>query len=321
MKKAIFNISSLITIIILIIGCQKNNESTQKTDVLKDGFNGQVKSCKLVKFEVVKKFGEYKKSKKMVYSINNFVSYHKSGDKMNEYYFANSDIFYGICAYAYDENKKLIKKTFKDGKGQLESLIKYSEKGSLKNTIQYDKFGKEEFEIEEHLKNNLIVKEIKWKYYNGKKSKKPDYIKIFEYDGSKRLIKEAELDLWIDSQNNKEKKTTFHKYKNDEIIETIKQEHCGLFLQTDYNDSALQVEKTTFKYNKLGDVTSSITTIKYPLNKKVRSSSFSVLGNNSKQKSYRFIYTYDNNNNWTRMIEIKDGKPYCLTERDIVYYN
>lgn len=266
---------------------------SQNNDVKKEGLFGKVKSVSFANYDVKELDGQYLK-----------------GQKKQESFFDD----YVVTDYNINGNRIL--ETYKKTDNSIRKTIKYTynEKNQV-TEISTDKFGKEKFEYNE--KSQLI------NHTSFDENGRIDNFITYSYDTLGNLLEEKFTNFTYKYFYNSNKlKIKLEKYDNDDIskgkIFKSKVEPTS-FNEYKYDTENRISEKTeisktrkdeeSYLYDNFGNILVEIINI----DKKNDGSSYSTI-------MRKYIYKYDENQNWISRILIVDNKPIAFDERIIEYY-
>lgn len=304
-----------IVIVGLMVSCQNNTESL-KTSWEEDNLHGKVKTCKVIVYQALVKFGEIQKREMDNYTrVDHPLQYEMPLVTVTKY---NED---GMCEYieGYDYDMDIKTKTVYNFDGtKLIDWREYGEDGELnyEDKIVYD---------EESGKIKETFYTIRLRYYQA------SYHFLYSYDGDgitnivsifndtasdRTQVKDIKKHGKIESQirydsignvisimnfNNKEKLIFEKNFEYNDSTSYAYNKNMDLILKTEpgYDED--------YDYDYLQIVDTLVTTPIESVRKKT-------------VQEYRFEYEYDKHNNWIKRITYKGDKPLYIEEREIEYY-
>ncbi len=312
-----------------------------------DNLKGNVKTIKYNEYDVIDKFGEVIKGDMIPDATANcFIEFNKENQIKRITYYQN-DLVYSkeICIY---NNKKLIEyKKFFTKKRNPEKLFlttqntyKYNKKGHLilakKNTyINNDTLTSEDFYNYEYTNSKLTNVEFKKESVGYPKMKR-----VNKFNNKKQLIEYS----FIEENENLTSTVTQSFDENDMINEKLFFYKNKLISKEtfEYNSNNKKTESNLYKSNKLKEkhaysYNSSGNLIEvrnYDYDSRHKGLSVYKYNNNGDEleviyfdvdgkynSSSKTIYTYDEKNNWIKMILYSEKEPVKIIERKITYYN
>ena len=301
MKLSITKIYSLL--FTLLLGCSSTSQSTPKNDLEKSNLKSNVKSIKQTSFKIKFVGDKIKKGEKhwTLSSDADFTkNFNQKGLITSEYY--------------YNSNDSLIRK--------IENIYEYdliTEKkiNSVKNPPQTGTkiYGDQDERLMLFVYNKGLLTETKIKIKNS--AFKSGYFTVTstkKYNSKKYLIEEinsmgGSIKHTYDDEGNKIQSNAYNrdrqvwkslkKYKNGNLIEQKfydfdQYDNLGNKINWDANKYTLDI--STYSYDKYGNV-------------------------KTENDVNKFIYNYDENNNWISKIKYFNKNPIIITEREIVYYD
>ena len=318
MKKLIILALGLFT----VVSC-KNDDDTglveekveisnkkEKSDLEKEGLNGEVKSVRQIIYDAVLEDGKIVKGYVRDSGLDNYERvYDANGNKIKETLFYEDGEVQETNTFTYNSFNQVIESTNYDGAGRLrtktsfgynenQKLIKIYEVGSDGNqntstVFNYNEDGKKSEELVYDYTNQLDYKLV-FTYKDGKKSEEARYDynnelvekTFYTYNSNGNLVEEKKyegeelLDKFVYAYNQKGQKILYERYEGDGTL--------GF--------------RSTYEYDEKGNVVKEgITTPGEPEFVTTRT------------------FTYEKGN-WINKVEYEDGEPLTLTERTITYY-
>jgi len=301
MKLSITKIYSLL--FTLLLGCSSTSQSTPKNDLEKSNLKSNVKSIKQTSFKIKFVGDKIKKGEKhwTLRSDADFIkNFNEQGLITTEHY--------------YNSNDSLIRKIeniYKD------DLITEKKINSVKNPPQTGAkiYGNEDERLMLFVYNKGLITETKIKIKNS--AFKSGYFTVTstkKYNSKKYLIEAINsrglsIKHSYDGAGNQIQSISYNgdrqvwkslkKYKNGNLIEQKfydfdQYDNLGNKINWDANKYTLDI--STYSYDKYGNV-------------------------KTENDVNKFIYNYDENNNWISKIKYFNKNPIIITEREIVYYD
>jgi hypothetical protein len=273
---------------LLLIGCfiafSCSKQSSLSNDCKKLKLNGLVKTTLENNYEAVATNGKITKGNKNSNGdFDTYLMFNEAGFITQKRLLNTDCTVNSIYMYEYKKNllSKLTKYTATENIDKVFVSV-YDEKTDLLTTqTTYNAFGKIESTDKYLYKNNLVSEQQTYGGNNGSLVYKWTY----EYDTNGNKIK----DTWY--IDNATIQTT---YKFDNKNQLIEQQETN-------KDNV--VTKWKFEYDEKGNLSQEIC----------------IFFDNS-QTVKKYIYQYDENNNWIEKTTIENNQPTIITERKIEYY-
>jgi hypothetical protein len=335
------NVLLILFISFTIFQCS-NKELDKNSDLIKLGLNGKVESIHEVSFEAQEKFGEIIRGEKKVrfgsnelytifnkkgniivkksvsnYEIRDTLKYNKI-DQLIEKDRINGNVLQGRDKYKYDDLGNIIRIDSYFGDGSFSNAVeyKYDDFKLLIEKVSYDVKKEKVSNTIYHYLDSALIEETRFNSADSIDNKI-----LYENDSNGNKIVEKQYhDLKLTLLTD-----YLYKLDNDSVESLIQ------FKQEGYNGNPLFLSRMfTFKYddknrliqrNQFDRDLSIIITINYQYDQFDNIIRLSYLNEN--RENYRiteYIYTYDDKNNWTKKIEIKDNIPSYIIDRIITYF-
>ena len=301
----------LFFVTIILLSCSNKNV---ENDLKKYHLKGKVKSFSEISYKAVMNSGKIVKGERSrAFGDNDvYVKFNKKGYVIEKKFYKKDTLDYRE-EFKYDKNDRIIEKIGygPDGSFYWRYVNDYDSNGNKTTLTSYESDGTIDwFYTYKYDKHNHLIEETS---YNSDKSL--DYKITYNYDDKGNMIEKNmyKPDGSLDYRHTK----TY--YKNGKVIEEKIYKKSKLFWKEVnkydksgnkveyhlYNSDGILDDIITYKYDDKGNEIESI----------LRNSEGAIIDKAINQ------YEYDNVGNWIKKIEIPDGKPRYVLERNIEYYD